>query len=152
MLKQSGNIEGAIRRYHMGNKIRRYQMSDLKIPTVWSECNKGVLRKNPMGYLKTSMGLSYGTVGEIRKLRRRNQKISNGNERHKSKDRQFNVWKFADVKGEINHGKTNRVHKSQWPKENKTNNDLQNNTQKSKYWATENPWMNSNNPMSRVKL
>jgi hypothetical protein len=38
--EQSGNIEGAIRRYHIGN-----QRSDLKMPTVRSEDNKGVIRK-----------------------------------------------------------------------------------------------------------
>ena len=65
------------------------------------------------------MGQSEGTKGEIIKYRRSNQEISKGNKNRKSKDRQFNVQTFGDIKGEIDHGKTNRVHTMQWPVEKK---------------------------------
>ena len=56
---------------------------------------------------------------EIRKYRRSNQEISAANKRRKWKDRQCNVQQFRDVKGEIDHGKANRVHTIQWPKKKK---------------------------------
>jgi len=40
---------------------------------------------------------------------------------------------LANVTWEINHGKANRVHKTQCLKEKKTNIDLQSTTQKAKY-------------------
>ena len=99
--------------------IRRYQRSDLKIPTVWSEYNKRVIRKKQRGNYKTLKGLSEGTQGEIRTYWRSNQEISNGNKRCKSKDRHFNVQDFGDVKWKIDHCKLNRVHTIQWTKEKK---------------------------------
>jgi hypothetical protein len=51
-----------------------------------------------------------GTTGEITS----NHEISKGKQSCKSKDRQLNVQKFGFVKGEVTHGKANRVHIFQW--------------------------------------
>ena len=60
---------------------------------------------------------SEGTKGEIRKYRRSNHEIIKRKHKRKSQDRQCNVQQFEEVKGEIDHGKTNRIHTIQWPTE-----------------------------------
>ena len=47
---------------------------------------------------------------KLKKYRRSNQEISKGSKSRKSKKRQCNVQMFGNVKGEIDHGKANRVH------------------------------------------
>ena len=109
-----------------------------KIQTEWSKDIKGVFRKKQRGNKKTSKRRSEGTIGEIKKYRRSNQDISKGSKSRKSKNRQCNVQKFGNVKGEIDHGKANRVHTQfnglkkrhkQWSSEHYTKSYISNNRQ-----------------------
>jgi hypothetical protein len=65
--------------------------------------NKGVIKR----YQRVQRGKLQNMEGVIRRYQKKKKR--------KSKDRQFNVQKFGDVKGEIDHGKTNRVDTIQWP-------------------------------------
>ena len=60
------------------------------------------------------------------------------------------MQKFGNVKGEIDHGKANRVHTMAKRKE--RNNDPQSTTQKATFRTTDQPGINSTNPMTYVKL